>query len=62
MTAELKSPIKKRQKAYVQGNRPVFAYYGNLVNRNRKKCRKRYYHSKVNNLKSRKPKQWWYRS
>ncbi len=59
VTAELKSQIKKRQKAFVQDNRPVFAYYRNLVNRNRKKCRQRYYHSKVKHLKSSKPKQWW---
>ena len=58
MTAELKSEIKKRQKAFVQGNRLVFSYYRNLVNRNRKKCRQRYYHSEVNHLRSSKAKKW----
>ncbi len=29
------------------------------MNRNRKKCRQRYYHSKVSHLKSSKPKQGW---
>lgn len=58
MTAELKSQIKRCQKAFAQGNRPVFAYYHNIVNRNRKQCRQ-IYHSKVKQLKSNKPKRWW---
>ena len=59
MTPELKSLIKKRQKAFMQGNRPVFADYRNLVDRSRKRCRQKYYHSKVKRLKNNKPKHWW---
>ena len=59
MTADLKSQIKKRQKAFAQGNRPVFVFYRNLVNCNRKRCRQKYYHSKVKQLKCSAPKRWW---
>jgi hypothetical protein len=41
------------------GNVTIFKYYRNLVNRNRKKCRSKYYLSKVYNLKNSRPKNWW---
>ena len=59
MTTDLKSQIKKRQMALAGGNVTLFKYYRNLVNRNRKKCRSKYYLSKVHNLKNSRPKNWW---
>jgi hypothetical protein len=58
MTTDLKSQIKKRQMALAGGN-VTFKYYRNMVNRNRKKCRSKYYLSKVHNLKNSRPKNWW---
>ena len=58
MTTDLKSQIKKRQMALARGNVTLFKYYRNLVNRNRKKCRSKYYLSKVHNLKNSRPKNW----
>ena len=36
-----------------------FKYLRNLVNRERKACRARYYESKVQQLKGKNPKKWW---
>ena len=36
-----------------------FKYYRNLVNRERKACRGKYYESNIKNLKGENPKRWW---
>lgn len=61
MTRTLKNLIRKRQKAFTThpANSTVFKYYRNLVNRERKACRGRYYESKIQHLKGEHPKRWW---
>ena len=61
MTQSLKSLILKRQKAFnTQGPDSVlFRHFRNVVNRERKVCRGRYYESKVQQLKGENPRRWW---
>ena len=61
MTESLKSLIMKRQRAFsAYGPDSVqFKYLRNLVNRQRKICRGKYYESKIQHLKGEKPKRWW---
>ena len=49
----------QRQRALAEGNRPMFRYLRNRVNRERKTCKAQYYESKVNHLKDFKPYAWW---
>ena len=49
----------QRQRALAEGNRPMFRYLRNRVNREGKTCRAQYYESKVNHLKDCKPSVWW---
>ena len=37
----------------------VFKYYRNLVNRERKTCRERYYEFRIQHLKDKHLKRWW---
>ena len=60
MDDELKLLIKKRQAALTKGDTSSFKYYRNLVNTERKKCRQKYYHAKIKNLKHTKPRDWWH--
>ncbi len=55
ITAEFKELIKARSKAFARGDTEYFRRLRNDVNRERKLCRKRYFHSKVDNLKTTKP-------
>jgi hypothetical protein len=59
MTTKLRGLIKKRQKAFNNGNQTVFKYYRNKVNLERKKCRQTYFHEKIKSLKYTKPKDWY---
>ena len=62
MNHKLKSLIVKRQQAFmtVNGvNSILFKYYRNLVNRERKICRAKYFESKIQQLKGEHPKKWW---
>ena len=61
MTRRLKSLILKRQKAFnTHGPDSVlFRHFRNVVNRERKVCRDRYYESKVQQLKGENPRRWW---
>ena len=59
ITANFKNLIKKRQAAFHKGNNELFRYYRNRVNRERKKCREKFYSSKVEHLKKSKPSRWW---
>ena len=61
MNYKLKSLIVKRQKAFIiNGAGSVsFKYYRNLVNRERKICRAKYYKSKIQHLKGQHPRKWW---
>ena len=61
MNRKLKSLILKRQKAFqTQGSDPVqFKHFRNLVNRERKVCRAKYFDSRIQQLKDVNPKKWW---
>lgn len=59
VTAEFKNLIKQRQAAFAQGDQEQFRHLRNVVNRERKLCRSRYYSSKVADLKNVKPGKWW---
>ena len=51
--------IKLRQKAFVSDDTVRYRHYRNVVNRERKVIRGRYFASKVRQLKKTKPSQWW---
>ena len=55
----LKNLIKERQEALAQDNLPLFRLLRNRVNRERKKCRDKYYKTKLAHLKECKPSIWW---
>jgi len=60
ITAEFKNLIRQRQQALKNGNKESYSLYLNAVNRERKLLRSKYsFASKVDNLKSTKPSQWW---
>ena len=59
MTAEFKALIKARQKAFAQGDTEGYRHLRNITYHERKVCRGKFYASKVANLKTTKPSQWW---
>ena len=59
ITTEFKELIRLRQRAFKDGDVELFKHYRNVVNRERKCCRSRFYASRVGNLKQSKPNQWW---
>ena len=61
MNERLKSLIMKRQKAFraYGPDSAQFKHFRNLVNRERKTCRGKYYESKIRHLKGENPKRWW---
>ena len=59
VNSSLKSLINRRQKALASGDITLFKLLRNKVNRERKRCRKLYYQTKVRNLRDTKPKDWW---
>ena len=59
VTAEFKALIKARQKAFAQGDTEGYRHLRNITYRERKVCRGKFYASKVANLKTTKPSQWW---
>ena len=59
MNTTLKGLIKKRQKALNQENIREFKRLRNQINRQRKKCRAKYYENSVHHLKQCKPSAWW---
>jgi hypothetical protein len=59
MNTTLKSLIRNRQKALNQKNTTEFKRLRNQINRQRKKCRAKYYENSVHHLKQCKPSAWW---
>ena len=61
MNDRLKLLIKKRQQAFVTyGSKSlIFKQYRNLVNREQKSCRAKYYKLNFDRLKEYNPKHWW---
>ena len=59
VTSDFKKLIKARQQAYSNGEIETYRHYRNLVNRERKIIRNRFFPSKVRHLKDTKPNQWW---
>ncbi len=63
MTDKLKAFIRKRQEtffSYVYGPKSnCFKYYRNIVNRERKACKSKYYMTQVHSEEKENPKAWW---
>jgi hypothetical protein len=61
MTAHVKSLILKRQNAFHKygTESPQYKFYRNVVNRERKVLKAKFYHSKVEHMKQENPKVWW---
>ena len=61
MNPELKSLILKRQSPFHQPgtNSVSFRFYRNLVNRTRKRCKSKFYESRIQHLKNENPRRWW---
>ena len=59
ITAEFKNLIRLCQQAFKNGNKESYSLYRNAVNQERKLLCSKYFASKVDNLKSTKPSQWW---
>ena len=59
VNSTLKDLIRRRQRALMQGNLPLFRLLRNRVNRERKTCRAKYYDTKVAHLKDCNPSSWW---
>ena len=59
VTSDFTKLIKTRQEAFSNGQTEIYRHYRNLVNRERKILRSRYFASKVRHLKDTKPNQWW---
>ena len=61
MTKSLKNLILKRQKAFntYGSDSTQFKQHRNVVTKERKACRAKYYESKVQQLKDENPKFWW---
>ena len=59
MNTTLKGLIRKRQKALNQKITTEFKRLRNQINRQRKKCRAKYYENSVHHLKQCKPSAWW---
>jgi hypothetical protein len=58
ITTKFKRLIKKRQEALANDNIVTFNYYRNLVNRQRKTCRAKFYASKVKDLNESNPRDY----
>ena len=60
MSVKLKEQIHLRQQAF-HANKSglMYKYYRNAVNKERKRCKAKYYTSKVKDLKGVNPRQWW---
>ena len=60
MSVKLKELIRMRQQAfYANKSGLTYKYYRNAVNKERKRCKTKYYASKVKDLKGGNPRQWW---
>jgi hypothetical protein len=59
MSANLKSLIAIRQKAFANNNETLFKFYRNKVNKERKQCKAKYYQAKVDHLSQTDSKKWW---
>ena len=57
----MKLLTKKRQQAFVTygSKSTIFKQYRNLVNREQKSCRAKYYKLNIDRLKEYNPKHWW---
>ena len=59
ISVQLKDLIARRQQALASGNRTLYKILRNKVNRERKRCRKTYYASKIGDLHDSNPRDWW---
>ena len=59
MTTKFKDLIKERQKAFKQNKQSKYNYYRNIVIRESKKLRKKFYETQIDHLNHSNPKTWW---
>ena len=59
ITPRFKEHIASRQKYLKQGNRTMYNFYRNLVGREAKSLRRKYYADEIEQLKSTEPGKWW---
>ena len=59
ITLNFKELIRHRQNAFISGDTVRFRKFRNLINRERKILRKKFFTSKVSQLKQVNPSQWW---
>ena len=61
MTPHLKSLILKLQRAFGEhdAESPIFKFYRNVINRERKSCKASFYKVKVEHMNDENPKLWW---
>ena len=59
ITAEFKHLMKLCQRVFHNKHLDSYRHYRNLVNTERKKCRSRFFSSKIKHLKETKPSLWW---
>ena len=59
ITPNFKELIRHRQNAFISGDTVRFRKFRNLINRERKILRKKFFTSKVSQLKQVSPSQWW---
>ena len=52
VTDSFRDLVKRRQRAFASGNRPLYKWYGNRVNRARKNLQRVYYRRKIGALQS----------
>ena len=59
MTPDIKATIKKRQRAWLNGNSDLYRLHRNKVMSLCKSARRRFYHNCISHLKNSNPKKWW---
>ena len=59
VTDEFLSLVSRRQYHFHAGNRVAYNIYRNMVNRNRKQLKMKYYANKMKNLSKENPRDWW---
>ena len=59
LNSHLKVLIARRQKRFGSGNTVIYRLLRSKVNRERKRCRKAWYVSKIEDLRENKRHNWW---
>lgn len=59
LTSDIKAAIKKRQRAWLNGNSYLYRLYRNRVMSLCKSARRRFYHNSISHMKNSNPRKWW---